>query len=149
MVGGINVPKLTHPVNPQLEDLRILHGLTRKGSPASARTIMRAHIPVTANGDLAEKRKTVREVAELFGISPNTANQVRKMHSLEGLDAALKGKARPDPPRAPKAAGDFEAHVIAAALSPAPNGRARWTLRLLAEHCEAFFWEIIVFCGME
>jgi len=34
-----------------------------------------------------------------------------------------------------KIAGDFEAQVIATALSPAPKGRANWTLRLLAEHC--------------
>jgi len=34
-----------------------------------------------------------------------------------------------------KITGDFEAQVIAAALSPAPKGRANWTLRLLAEHC--------------
>jgi len=34
-----------------------------------------------------------------------------------------------------KITGDFEAYVIATALSPAPKGRARWTLRLLAEHC--------------
>jgi hypothetical protein len=34
-----------------------------------------------------------------------------------------------------KITGDFEAQVIATALSPAPVGRARWTLRLLAEHC--------------
>jgi hypothetical protein len=34
-----------------------------------------------------------------------------------------------------KITGNFEAQVIAAALSPAPKGRAKWTLRLLAEHC--------------
>ena len=34
-----------------------------------------------------------------------------------------------------KITGDFEVQVIATALSPAPSGRARWTLRLLAEHC--------------
>ena len=34
-----------------------------------------------------------------------------------------------------KITGNFEAQVISAALSPAPKGRANWTLRLLAEHC--------------
>jgi hypothetical protein len=34
-----------------------------------------------------------------------------------------------------KITGEFEAQLIAAALSPAPKGRANWTLNLLAEHC--------------
>jgi len=40
------------------------------------------------------------------------------------------------PPHISKITGDFEAQVIAMALSPAPKGTARWTLRLLAEHSE-------------
>lgn len=44
-------------------------------------------------------------------------------------------KTRLTPPIAPKITGNFEAHVLASALSPPPNGFTRWTLRLLAEYC--------------
>jgi hypothetical protein len=33
----------------------------------------------------------------------------------------------------PKIDGEVEAHLIAAACGPPPEGRARWTLRLLAD----------------
>lgn len=50
-----------------------------------------------------------------------------------GFDAALERKKRETPPVPPKLTGDTEAHIIALACSPAPDGRARWTLSLLAE----------------
>jgi hypothetical protein len=60
---------------------------------------------------------------------------VRKAYSESGLEAALKRKTRTTAPIMSKITGEFEAQVISAALSPAPQGRANWTLRLLAEHC--------------
>jgi hypothetical protein len=56
---------------------------------------------------------------------------VRQRFVEEGLEAAL----RPKPTRrqyARKLDGAAEAHLIALACSPAPEGRAQWTLRLLA-----------------
>ena len=35
------------------------------------------------------------------------------------------------PPREPKVTGDVEARIIAMACSTPPQGRSRWTLRLL------------------
>ena len=79
--------------------------------------------------------KTDREISEFFGISKTTVNQIRKTYVTEGIEVALNRKTRITGPILSKITGDFEAHVIAKALSPAPKGRARWTLRLLAEHC--------------
>jgi transposase len=96
---------------------------------------MHANILLKTNdGDLFHKKDN-REIAEIFGISPNTVNQVRKAYALNGLESALNRRTRLSAPVLSKITGDFEAQVIAAALSPAPDGRARWTLRLLAEHC--------------
>jgi hypothetical protein len=80
-------------------------------------------------------KKTDREISEIFGISKTTVNQIRKTYVDKGIEAALERKTRITAPILSKITGDFEAHVIATALSPAPKGRARWTLRLLAEHC--------------
>jgi len=109
--------------------------ITHKGSEHSARVIMHANILLKTNdGDLKHK-KTDREIAEMFSISPTTVNQIRKKYATEGLDAALARQTRLNAPILSKITGDFEAQVIASALSPAPKGKARWTLRLLAEHC--------------
>ena len=86
-------------------------------------------------------KRSVREIAEIFDVSPNTVNQVRKIYKNEGLESALSRKSRLSPPVMSKITGEFEAQVIAAAIRnevpscPAPIGRANWTLRLLAEHC--------------
>jgi hypothetical protein len=88
----------------------------------------------TNDGDIRNK-KDHRTIAEIFGVSPTTVNQIRKTYVIEGLEAAINRKTRISTEILSKITGDFEAKVIATALSPAPKGRARWTLRLLAEHC--------------
>jgi len=129
------MPKINHRVSLTDTEMEMLKSITHKGSGESARTIMHANILLLSNDRLDNKRKTNREIAELFDISPTTVNQVRCVYAVQGLEAALKRKTRLTPPHISKITGDFEAQVIATALSPAPKGRARWTLRLLAEYC--------------
>ena len=130
------MPKLCHTVNLSEGEIEKLKSITHKGSGQSARTIMHANILLWTNDGLNEKKKSDRELAEFFDISPTTVNQIRKLYSTEGLDAALSRKTRLTPPHVSKITGDFEAQVIAIATGPVPIGRARWTLRLLAEYCE-------------
>ena len=129
------MPKKKFEVVLTASELERLKAITHKGSKHSARTIMHANILLNTNdGDLTRKKDN-RTIADFFDISPTTVNQVRKTFAAEGLDAALGRKTRMTPPILSKITGDFEAQVIATALSPAPEGRAKWTLRLLAEHC--------------
>jgi transposase len=131
-----HMPKLNHAVALEVEEVEKLKALTHKGSGESAKTIMHANILLLTNdNNLGSKKKNVREIAELFDISPTTVNQVRKLYSQYGLDAALNRKTRLTPPHISKITGDFEAQLIAAATGPVPKGRAHWTLRLLAEYC--------------
>jgi len=51
----------------------------------------------------------------------------------EGMDSALARKERETPPRKLVFDGNFEARLIALACGDAPEGRSRWTVRLLAE----------------
>jgi hypothetical protein len=129
------LPKLNYTINLTGEEIEKLKAITHKGARESARTIMHANILLLTNDGLGEKKKGVRETAELFDVSPNTVNNVRKLYVTSGLEAALTRKTRLTPPHISKITGDFEAKVLATALGPAPEGRARWTLRLLAEHC--------------
>ena len=129
------MPKLINTVILSTEEISRLSALTRKGAGATAREIMHANILLLTNDGLSDKKKGIHEIAELFGISPSTVNNVRKLYVAEGFDAAIGRKTRITAPMISKITGEFEAQVIATALSPAPKGRARWTLRLLAEHC--------------
>jgi transposase len=71
-------------------------------------------------------------VAEALGITTRTIEHLKARFVEEGLEAAL---ARKPAVKAPKRTfdGAFEARLTALACSPAPAGRARWTVRLLAE----------------
>jgi transposase len=129
------MPKTSHEVTLSPHEREKLKALTHKGAGQSARTIMHANILLMTDTGLGEKKRTVREIAELFDISPTTVNQVRKIYSESGLEAALNRKSRLSPPHVSKITGDFEAQLIAAATGPVPKGRAKWTLRLLAEYC--------------
>jgi len=51
----------------------------------------------------------------------------------QGLSAATERKERLTPPREIQFGGNFEAQLLALACSKAPEGKSRWTVRLLAE----------------
>jgi transposase len=72
-------------------------------------------------------------IAEAFGCHARTVENVRRRFVLDGLEAALARKKRAHPPREKVIDGEAEARLIAVACGPPPEGRARWTLRLLAE----------------
>jgi len=127
------MPEIKYRIELSEAEVSKLKEITQKGK-SSARKIMHANILLKANvGN--ESVRNVREIAEILEISPNTVNAVKKTYTESGLEAALERKTRISPPHASKITGEFEAQVIATALSPAPQGRANWTLRLLAEHC--------------
>ena len=65
-------------------------------------------------------------------MSLSTVERLRQRFVEESLEAALERKPRTEQ-RLPTLDGAAEAHLIALACSPPPAGRARWTLRLLAD----------------
>lgn len=72
-------------------------------------------------------------MAEALGVTARTIEHLKKRFVEEGLDAALTRKEREKPPRDVTFDGSFEAKLIALACSEAPEGRGRWTVRLLAD----------------
>ena len=50
------------------------------------------------------------------------------------VEATISRKKRLTPPVEPKVTGEVEARLIALACSQPPEGRARWSLRLLEKH---------------
>lgn len=73
-------------------------------------------------------------IAQAFSCHPRTVENVRRRLVLEGLEAALQRKPQDRPSRERKLDGRGEARLISLACSQPPDGRERWTLKLLAEH---------------
>jgi len=76
---------------------------------------------------------TVADTAEAMGVTPRTIEHLKKRFVEEGLSAALERRQPEKPPRGVIFDGGFEARLIALACSEAPEGRQRWTVRLLAD----------------
>ena len=75
---------------------------------------------------------TDEEVAEHLETSRMTVQRVRQQFAREGLEATLHRK-KPTGRQYRKLDGKQEAQLIALACSQAPDGRARWTMKLLAD----------------
>jgi transposase len=81
--------------------------------------------------DLLARNTKASEIAALLGCSPTTVYNVKHRYQSEGLESALAEKPRSGKP--PRITGEEKARLTALACSDAPEGYARWTLRLLAD----------------
>jgi len=117
------------------DDLRTTLNTLLRAGRAPARTHTRARILLLLDRTQADPC-TDEAVAQALRCHRNTVGHVRRRFLAGGLLAALYDK--PLPPRAPKKiTGEVEAHLIALAWSAPPEGRQRWTLRLLADRLVA------------
>lgn len=107
------------------EERNQLLELTSKGK-LSARKMKRAQILLKADEGWKDAA-----IVEAFNISRATVERIRKRCVLGGLEKALHDDPRPG--REPALDGRGEAELSKLACSAAPEGHARWTLRLLAE----------------
>ena len=124
------MPKLKFEVKPTAEEKAELNEITRNGK-CSAKEIMHARI-LLATDDAREPKLTVRQVAEKCDSTTTTVQTVRRLYATQGFEAALQRKKRETPPVEAKITGEVEAKVVALGCSAPPEGRTRWTLRLLA-----------------
>ena len=116
------------------EERERLLKLIRAGE-APARMLNRARVLLKADrGEHAGERSALadREIAGMLETSRATVGRVRERFFRQGLDAALE---RSMPERAYERSfdGRTEARLIALACSQAPEGRDRWSMRLLAD----------------
>jgi transposase len=80
---------------------------------------------------LAEENYTDDMIAERTGLSRRGLEQLRQRFVEEGFEVTLDGKPRGH--RQKSLGGADEARLVALVCSPKPDGRTRWTLRLLAD----------------
>lgn len=106
-----------------------LERLIRSGE-SSARTQTRARILLLTDENQKKKIGT-EEIASVLMCSLPTITAIRRKFFEGGLDNALYDKARPG--AIPKITGEIEAQLTLLACSAPPEGKARWTLQLLAD----------------
>ena len=101
---------------------------------AKAKTILKARILLKADQGKAGEGWADEEICRALDTNITMVARVREKLVTEGLDALLTRKKRETPPIEPIFDGKRQAQLIALACSKPPAGRARWTIRLLAEH---------------
>ena len=112
-----------------------LEHLIRAGKGA-VRKLTRARILLEADCGAGGPGWDDASIAESLEVGIATVERTRKQFVEEGVEAALTRR-RPQREYQRKLDGDAEAHLIALACGEAPPGRARWTLRLLADQMVA------------
>ena len=108
-----------------------LEGLITTGR-AAARTLTHARILLKADAGAPDGPAwDDAAIHAALDCSLSTIHRVRQLFVEHGLRDALQRHASPHA-RVTKLDGEQEAHLVALACGPAPVGRARWSLRLLA-----------------
>jgi transposase len=92
-------------------------------------TIINAYILLKADRSCGW---TNADIASAYDVSTKKVEQLKKRCVEQGFEAALSRKPVTNAHRR-KITGDEEAHLIALCCRQAPEGRERWTLRLLAD----------------
>jgi len=98
-----------------------------------ARMFARARILLKADQNDDGPGWSDERISEAFDVTVQTIERVRKQLVEEGFDAVLSRREYKQKVSRKKIDGDVEARLIALSCSNPPEGRARWTLRLLAD----------------
>src|SRR6478752_7763513 len=114
------------------EEREQLHDLISAGK-GSAKKLAHARILLKADAAPGGPAWADARIAEAAEVSVPTVERVRQRFVEQGFEAALVRKKQDRPSRQRKLDGAAEARLVALACSRPPDGRARWTLRLLAD----------------
>ena len=109
-----------------------LQTLVSKGK-SPAKRLLKARILLKADASEQGKGWSDGRIIEALDTNMSMVTRVRQQFVEEGLEAVLSRKQRVSPARTPIFDGEKEARLTALACSTPPEGRARWTLRLLED----------------
>ena len=118
----------SHRVTLSKHERQYLQKIVASGTDR-ARKITRCRVLLLAD---AAKGKTDEEISDALGVCLATIFNIRRRYHHRGLEWAIHEAPRSGQP--PKFNGKSMAKITAIACSKPPEGRARWSLRLLADH---------------
>ena len=131
-MAGKEIAVKKYVVRLDLEERDRLNALIRKGK-RSAKLLTKARILLKADVSDAGEGWSDSRIAAALDTSIATVERTRRQLVEEGFEAVLRRKYNPNSARPRIFDGVAEAKLIALTLSPAPEGFARWSLRLLEE----------------
>jgi transposase len=124
-------PNIKYRVTLAGEERDFLRGLVKKGNTAGYR-IRHAQLLLALDEIPVNASWTDDNLGKAYDVHIRTIGNLRKRFVEEGFTAALERTKRETPPRI-KIDGEAEAKIIALTCSAPPEGRSRWTLKLLAD----------------
>lgn len=113
------------------EEREVLLARQRKGSSKAA-WYRAASILLLADETAPAGSLTDAAIAKAVHATVRTVERIRERAVCEGIDSVLTRKPHSNP-RLPLLDGKAEARLIALCCSPPPEGRALWTMQLLAD----------------
>jgi hypothetical protein len=131
-VAGKEIAVKKYVVRLSGEERERLESLVRAGK-SPAQLLTKARILLKADASEAGEGWSDSAISVALDTSINNIGRLRRRLVEEGLEAALKRKHNPNSARKRIFDGAAEARLIALTCSPAPEGFARWSLRLLEE----------------
>jgi hypothetical protein len=131
-VAGKEIAVKKYVVRLSGEERERLEALVRAGK-SPAQLLTKARILLKADVSEAGEGWSDSAISVALDTSINNIGRLRRRLVEEGLEAALKRKHNPNSARTRIFDGAAEAKLIALTCSPAPEGFARWSLRLLEE----------------
>ncbi len=131
-MAGKEIAVKKYVVRLDAEERDRLNELIRKGK-RSAQLLTKVRILLKADVSDASTGWSDSRIAAALDTSIATVERTRRQLVEEGLEAVLARKYNPNSARPRIFDGAAEAKLIALTLSPAPEGFARWSLRLLEE----------------
>jgi putative transposase len=108
------------------KEREFLTNLTKTGNRHS-REFERAYVLLAL-----DKGKKHKEISDFYNVSRITIWRVKNKYVDSGVEEAIKDEPRPGQPK--KYDEIDTAEIVAMACSQAPEGRSRWTIRLLEKN---------------
>ena len=128
----MNRPNKRYVVRLERSERERLQRMVSVGKGA-ARKLTHARVLLQADQSTEGPGWTDERIAEGLSVTTRTIEQIRQRFVEEGLESALERKKRCRPAVEPLLDGAKEARLVAVSCSKPPEGRRRWTLRLLAD----------------
>jgi hypothetical protein len=131
-MGAREIPVEKYIVKLTEAERTSLQVLLNKGKNPAKR-LLKARILLKADASELGESWSDGQIVKALDTNETMVWRVRRQFVEEGLEAVLSRKQRANPAITPIFDGEKQARLTALACSTPPDGRARWTLRLLED----------------
>lgn len=126
------MPNKKHHIKLSRDEREQLGAITRKQTAPALRVQKAKALLATDSGEHGPGN-TDEEASAISGLTTRSLERLRARTCETGPLGALERKPRETPPGSSKVTGEIAARIVQIACSEAPEGRSRWTLKMIAE----------------